>query len=378
MSRNAYQIAGSRSGRFSAIAQQGSILNQRIALDTYIIALAASADDTEETIDITAIPKYANVYRTMASNNAMVSLQNKNKQVVVNEKLSPNKIINGGFDDSGNGWTTVGESTVNTGVGRIYSTGATSYISWASAMGVGLFYKCNYKVIGIPSGTAQLGNLANYGRINSSNADSDNTRRFVSADSSLIFKRVTACDASVDDIDLREVINMVMTNIGDSITSDPSYVGKVRNAKHYWSNNWAVGTSTIISDFSTQVANAVNDNADIIIIALGTNDDNFGNMVALQSAFESGISTLKTTNPNAKIYVMNVLPRWTDTGGGTPVDKSNIRNAISTACASQNVICWDTFSDPWIDASDTVDGLHPDDAGHQKISDRIVALLPSI
>jgi len=74
---------------------------------------------------------------------------------------------------------------------------------------------------------------------------------------------------------------------------------------------------------------------------------------------------------------MNVLPRWTDTGGGTAVDKSNIRAAIAAACTAQSIDCWDTFSTPWITAAQTDDGLHPNTAGKNAIRDQALLRLPT-
>jgi lysophospholipase L1-like esterase len=140
--------------------------------------------------------------------------------------------------------------------------------------------------------------------------------------------------------------------------------------------NNAVGGHTIIANMDAQVAATADDAADIIIIGLGTNDNNAGDMGALQAECEENIAELKASNADATIYWMNVLPRWTDVGGGTPVDKSNIRTAIAAACTAQSVTCWDTFTDPWITAGQTSDGVHPTAAGHAAILARVLALLP--
>ena len=128
-------------------------------------------------------------------------------------------------------------------------------------------------------------------------------------------------------------------------------------------------------NLTKQTGESASDDASIIIIHMGTNDDNAGDMTALQAMVETNLASLKVTNPDATIYYMNVLPRWTDTGGGTEQDKSNIRAAIAAACAAQSITCWDTRTDPWITAADTTDGLHPNAAGNVKIADRVYALL---
>lgn len=131
--------------------------------------------------------------------------------------------------------------------------------------------------------------------------------------------------------------------IGDSISSSvTSWNQWPYPLSRSW-NNGSVGIinhadpgDSITSDLDNQVAAAANDDADVIIIAMGRNDDNSGDMAALQSKIEGAITTLQTTNPDATIYYLNVLPTWTDSGGGTVIDKSNIRAAISAACLAIN------------------------------------------
>lgn len=189
-------------------------------------------------------------------------------------------------------------------------------------------------------------------------------------------------------ITANEVVNMGIgsikrfTFLGDSISTVlsnfPSLVppGYGRSVI----NNHAVGGAGILfadnSTMAQQVAASASDNADIIIVELGTNDYEPGDMTALQTAVETNIAALKISNPNATIYFLNVLPRWTNSGGGTPVDKSLIRTAIAAACTAQSITCWDTFTTPWITAADTSDGLHPTYLGSRKIAQKIWSLLP--
>lgn len=134
--------------------------------------------------------------------------------------------------------------------------------------------------------------------------------------------------------------------------------------------NHAVTGQTIIAHMDAQVVAAADDNADIIIMQLGTNDESG---VGIQAEVEENIIELKASNPNATLYYMNVLPRWTDETGDTEVDKSYIRTPVAAACTAQSITCWDTYTDPWIDAADTTDGLHPNDAGYVKIAAEILA-----
>lgn len=184
------------------------------------------------------------------------------------------------------------------------------------------------------------------------------------------------------------VSQRIMTFIGDSITiGTPTNPVPSRGYAYtlcYEYNggrttmlNHAASGNTIISNMDAQVAAAAGDYADVVIMALGTNDDNAGDMAALRAEVEENIAEIKASNGGANIYYMNVLPRWTNSGGGTVVAKNNIRTAISAACTAQSIICWDTFTTPWITAADTRDGTHPNDFGIAKISAEIISRLPS-
>lgn len=148
--------------------------------------------------------------------------------------------------------------------------------------------------------------------------------------------------------------------------------------------NHAVSSSTIMPDvlhrdLETQVTAAANDNADVIIIALGTNDDNAGDMAALKAKITAQVNLLKASNPRAVFYWLSPLKRWTDNTGATEVDKSNIRTAIAEACTANGITYWDSYTDSWITAADTTDGLHPIadyTVGFAKIAARVLALLP--
>jgi hypothetical protein len=138
-------------------------------------------------------------------------------------------------------------------------------------------------------------------------------------------------------------------------------------------SNRAVVSATFVPDgkhsnLKEQVAAAASDNADIVLINLGVND--ISSPAAVRSELEKQIGILKSSNPDAKLYMLRILPKTVD---------DNLQNAkrtaISAGCAAAGVTCWDTSD--WIDpAKDTGDGLHPNVRGHEKITKRIMALLP--
>jgi lysophospholipase L1-like esterase len=137
--------------------------------------------------------------------------------------------------------------------------------------------------------------------------------------------------------------------------------------------NRAVVSAVIVpdgthSDLGQQVAAAASDNADIVLINLGVKDG--APPAAIQSVIEKQIGILKTSNPNAKIYMLRILPKTVDDHL-----QDAKRAAISAGCATAGVTYWDTSD--WIDpVADTGDGLHPNVKGHEKITKRIMALLP--
>ncbi len=178
--------------------------------------------------------------------------------------------------------------------------------------------------------------------------------------------------------------NITLTFLGDSITAlAPSWADTaVGNYRRYDNinkieHNYAAGGAGInyrsgYLDLNDEAVLAASDNANIIVIQLGTNDDNNGNMTTLQANAESGIAALKVSNPLATICWLNVLPRF----DGPPYqDKTNVRAAIAAACLSQGIVCWDTFTNPWITDADTSDHLHLNATGKAKVAAQVVSRL---
>jgi lysophospholipase L1-like esterase len=159
------------------------------------------------------------------------------------------------------------------------------------------------------------------------------------------------------------------TSIGDSVlAADPNWLTKIveiSTDKNITIKNHSIRGYSIMENFDSETVEASEDDADIIFLALGTNDDNSGDMKALQEKVESNIIALKSSNPRAKIYYLNVLPRFDG------VDKTKIRNAIIAACANQSIVCWDTYTSPWITDSDTRDHVHPNAKGIAKIAAKV-------
>jgi lysophospholipase L1-like esterase len=204
------------------------------------------------------------------------------------------------------------------------------------------------------------------------------------------YQDVVMLDRSLSATEVRRVVEYAPAGgikhiavLGDSISASMTattgwlyYVANEYNSSKVGVYKHALSGHSIMANMDTQTAEAASDNADSIIVALGTNDNDAGDMGALQAEYAENLAELRASNPGATVYAMNVLPRWTDVGGGTPVAKDNIRVAIAAACTAQGVTCWDTYTDPWLVAGDTSDGTHPTAAGAAAIAARVLALLP--
>jgi lysophospholipase L1-like esterase len=170
------------------------------------------------------------------------------------------------------------------------------------------------------------------------------------------------------------------TYLGDSITANLLSWSDLLSVQYgigfNTNSNRSSGGTTIMAHLDGQADAAANDDADIIIHEHGTNDDNDGDMLALQAKIESNIIKLKASNPRAQQFYLGVLPRWTDNTGATSVDKSNIRAAQQAACIAQGITYWDTFTAPWITPDQTTDGTHLAATGNQAVTTQVLARLP--
>lgn len=169
-----------------------------------------------------------------------------------------------------------------------------------------------------------------------------------------------------DSIDAATLTFMAGTTWNNAVAA--AYNGGVNAIR-----NTAVASQGVLAgawNFAWQVG-YIGSGHELILIKLGTNDDNAGNMTTLQAAVESGLTTLKANNPDADIYWINVLPRWTDNTGGTEIDKSNIRTAVAAGCLAQSITCWDAYGEMGLLASETTDGTHLAAAGQTRLANYV-------
>ena len=157
--------------------------------------------------------------------------------------------------------------------------------------------------------------------------------------------------------------------IGDSITDGngewPDLLANHINYGMMKKANRSASGNSIMTGMDAQIAAAVGDDADIIIIALGTND---GSDAGLQAEYLENVQEIAASNAGATIYCMGILPKTVDTFR----DENNTK--IAAAAAAASVTYWNT--DGWIvPATDTGDGKHPNAAGTAKILAQVLALI---
>ncbi len=207
--------------------------------------------------------------------------------------------------------------------------------------------------------------------------------------------------------------------LGDSITEgvgasgsgwqpnpEYRYTTLIDNEAKYKVNNYGVGGTTIgtnpnwsstewwrDSAFTKRYKN-ISKTSEVIFVFGGTNDygSSSGQEVPLGAmgdtaetsfygALDLLINGLKRDYPKAKLCFITPINRFNSTWG-FPSGDSNVfgktlqdyRNAIIQKCQEQNIDCIDTSSLAF-PASEFTDGLHPNQAGHIRLKNRILDYL---
>ncbi len=123
---------------------------------------------------------------------------------------------------------------------------------------------------------------------------------------------------------------------------------------------------------------------DIVMMHLGTNDM-WGGFIPLANklaAFTKLVGQMRANNANVKIIVAQIIPMSQSACSTCPADVVALNNAIPgwaaglTTAQSPIVVAdlWTGFNA----ATDTGDGVHPNDAGFQKMSDRWYPVLAQV
>lgn len=120
-------------------------------------------------------------------------------------KYGPELVTNGSFASSGSGWSVSGESTINTGAGRVYSSaGAYSEFHQLSVFTVSAQYLVTYTVVS--TNGASVANLA--GNIVWQTTTTGTKKQVITAtETGLYFKRVSGVtDVTIDDISVKRIL----------------------------------------------------------------------------------------------------------------------------------------------------------------------------
>jgi lysophospholipase L1-like esterase len=116
-------------------------------------------------------------------------------------------------------------------------------------------------------------------------------------------------------------------------------------------------------------------NPDIVLMHLGTNDVWSGlSTSTILAAYTTLIGQMRANNPNMKILVAQIIPMnpsgcTTCAAGVVALDAAIPAWAASITTTQSPVVAVDQWTG-FNDATDTVDGVHPNDSGNQKIAAR--------
>lgn len=114
---------------------------------------------------------------------------------------------------------------------------------------------------------------------------------------------------------------------------------------------------------------------DIVLMHFGTNDVwSNRTTTTILAAYDKLVDQMRVSNPNMKVLVAQIIPLNPPTCSECAQRAVNLNNAIpgwasSKSTAQSPVIVVDQWTG-FNTATDTYDGVHPNDAGDQKVSDR--------
>ena len=174
--------------------------------------------------------------------------------------------------------------------------------------------------------------------------------------------------------------------LGDSFTSgwDGAGMGsrgwpRLVSAAHGWKTvNLAVaGTGFINPGWTRQpigalVAKAARHDPDVIVVAGGHNDSRWSSAQTARAA-DDVIDRIRAAAPDALLVV--VAPIWQD--GSPPRRCLELRDQLREKSAAVGAVFVDPLADGWFSGASHrligPDGLHPTDAGHAYIAERVLA-----
>lgn len=215
--------------------------------------------------------------------------------------------------------------------------------------------------------------------------------------------------------------NKIWNAIGDSITernfrSTKSYHDFIKEKIGCAVNNYGISGTGWFTPSGSGGTNAIynrigslNASADLITVFAGTNDwaqvgktlvmGNLGDIdgsLSFYGAVDSTLSQLITKYPTKTIAVFTPIPRknaWFEVANGSGITMTQVVDAIIKVCNKYSIPALDLYRVstlfPWNDTANNTyfkapggtyaaDGLHPNDAGHQVLADKILSFLNSL
>jgi lysophospholipase L1-like esterase len=180
--------------------------------------------------------------------------------------------------------------------------------------------------------------------------------------------------------------------LGEGVRNEENFISLLGAANPGWEtvNDGRSGWSTATYlERKQQVVPAIPENAGIILILLGTNDILHGHaddsVARVSRQMDQLTDLIHKRVPKAEIVLLtptNVFPsdlsgrlRGAGFGEKSPQDLKLIGNALRDLADRKGYRCVDLYQA--VTAGNTLDGVHPNAAGHRQIKDAIVkALLP--
>lgn len=127
-------------------------------------------------------------------------------------------------------------------------------------------------------------------------------------------------------------------------------------------------------------------NPDMVILAAGHNDNGF-NAAQIEAELGLILDGIAENLPNAQVFVVG--PIVESAALAADANYIGVRNGLSAACVARGVSFFDPLTDPWFtgqrtvtagNASDFVsaDNVHPSNAGHAYLAQRIAAKMAEV
>jgi lysophospholipase L1-like esterase len=153
---------------------------------------------------------------------------------------------------------------------------------------------------------------------------------------------------------------------------------------HYSDNNWPgmeslyfklqpVNHCPDVACASNPAWNFANYTARLVVVNLGTNDQNLGAgstpAATFQSRYTTFLQNIRAKYPNADIFAMRTFGNYY-----VPQTQAAVNARQSTGDSKVHFIDTTGWLDPYPSA-DFSDGFHPSDAGHMKITNRLLPIL---